>query len=48
MWHLNTFQERSAALSVAFPGAEPGHKALSDGGCQQQMSVFRNVDQAAW
>lgn len=26
---------------MAFPGVESGHKALSDGGCQQQMFMFK-------
>lgn len=47
MRHLNTFQECSAALSVALSGVEPGHKALFDGGCQQQMATFRNGGHAA-
>lgn len=47
MRHLNTFQECSAALSAALSGVEPGHKALFDGGCQQQMATFRNGDHAA-
>lgn len=41
MWSLNAFQEWYEALSVASPGAEPGHGALSGGGCQQQMSMFK-------
>lgn len=48
MSHLNPFQECSAALSVALSGVEPGHKALFDGGCQQQMSALRHGDHAAW
>lgn len=48
MWHLNPFQECSADLSVALSGVEPGHKALFDGGCQQQMSALRHGDHAAW
>lgn len=39
MWQLNAFQEWYEAFSLAFPGEQAGHRALSDGGCQQQMSM---------